>query len=115
VEVEMEGGTPGILMPCEAAVKRLPPPGERRQKEYDRVKKEWVTGFMDVLEDPRAAEDKWLGRNSEVIDDFWKWANWFHVIMRLEDCDDVSIEQRSALNKLQIFHRCLCYKNSRYK
>ena len=81
------------------------------------MKKEWVTGFMDVHEDPRAAENKsrWLGRNSEVIDGFWKLAHWFHVIMRLEDCDDVSIEQRSALNKLQIFHRCFCYKNTRYK
>ena len=29
--------------------------------------------------------------------------------------ENVSIEERSALNKLQIFHRCLCYKNSRYK
>ena len=79
------------------------------------MKKEWVTGFMDVHEDPRAAENKWLGKNSEIIDDFWKWANWYHVIMRLEDCEDVSIEQRGALNKLQIFHRCLCYKNTRYK
>ena len=115
VEVEMEGGTPGIFMPWEAAVDRLPPPGERRQKEYDRVKKEWVTGFMDVHGDPRAAENKWLGHNSEIIDDFCKWAKWYHVIIRLEDCENVSIEERSALNKLQIFHRCLCYKNSRYK
>jgi hypothetical protein len=62
-----------------------------------------------------AAENKWLGHNSEIIDDFWKWAKWYHVIIRLEDCENVSIEERSALNKLQIFHRCLCYKNSRYK
>ena len=115
VEVKMEGGTPAILMPCEEAVNRLPPLGERRQKEYDRVKKEWVTGFMDVHGDPRAAENKWLGHNSEIIDDFWKWAKWYNVIIRLEDCENVSIEERSALNKLQIFHRCLCYKNSRYK
>ena len=81
------------------------------------MKKEWVTGFMDVHGDPRAAENKWLGHNSEIIDDFWKWAKWYNVIIRLEDCENVSIEERSALNKLQtrIFHRCLCYKNSRYK
>jgi hypothetical protein len=42
-------------------------------------KEEWVTGFMDVHEDPCAAENEWLGHNSEIIDDFWKWANWYHV------------------------------------
>ena len=75
----------------------------------------WLRGFYDVHEDPLAAEKEWLGHNSEPIDDFWKWVLWYHVLMRLEDCEDVSAEQRSALNKLQIYHRCFCYKNSRYK
>jgi hypothetical protein len=114
-EVEMHGGKPAILMPCEAAVSRLPGTGDRRLRAYEAVKQEWLTGFYDVHEDPIAAERNWLGHRSEVIDDFWNWANWFQIIMRLEDCDDVSDEQRRALNKLHIFHRCFCYKNSRYK
>ena len=76
-----------------------------------------ATEQVKGLRESRGEAHAWhrVGKNSEIIDDFWKWANWYHVIMRLEDCEDVSIEQRGALNKLQIFHRCLCYKNTRYK
>jgi hypothetical protein len=78
LEATLHDGTEVILMPCEAAVKKLQGSTLAQKRDaHDEVAKEWVTAFMHVHEDPAAAEQEWLGHGTEIIDDLWQWYWWY--------------------------------------
>ena len=55
LEATLHDGTEVILMPCEAAVKKLRGSTLAQKRDaHDEVSKEWVTAFMHVKEDPAA-------------------------------------------------------------
>ena len=55
LEATLHDRTEVILMPCEAAVKKLRGSTLAQKRDaHDEVSKEWVTAFMHVKEDPAA-------------------------------------------------------------